>query len=253
MDVPTECHEVDTQNKVIMTVLICVVLSGSVLNIIMCRKWRKLARERRPDGIYLQIATDRMAETIHVGECHMPLDQIFQKSKKEPLLREITVTSTWGKDEVNIVWGRTVYTTDVVHYGEVTTVVLPDHLLISHEMAGELNGSYNHTKMARLVRYIGGLASVVPVDIPMISTSGWSAVGDGEWSLQDGRAMTRLSTPKIARVRGKTVPGKPTKSLSRPVENLTPRASGSGETGNRREEAETRRKELSPLYEECFV
>ena len=98
---------------------------------------------------------------------------------------------------------------------------MPDHLLISREMAGELNGNYNHTKMARLVRYIGGLASVVPVDIPMISTSGWSAVGDGEWSLQDFRAMTRLSTPKIARVRGKAVPGKPTKTSTRQVENPT--------------------------------
>ena len=65
--------------------------------------------------------------------------------------------------------------------------------------------------------------------------------------------MTRLSTPKIARVRGKTVPGKPTKSLTRPVENPTPRASGSGEAGGRREETETRRNETCPLYEECFL
>ena len=44
-------------------------------------------------------------------------------------------------------------------------------------LLGKIPGA---VRMARLLRYIGGLASVIPVGMPMISTAGWTVIGGKE-------------------------------------------------------------------------
>ena len=45
----------------------------------------------------MQIVTERLSETAYLGECLMPIDQVFQGRKVEPLIKEMYVkTHLWN-------------------------------------------------------------------------------------------------------------------------------------------------------------
>ena len=52
-------------------------------------------------------------------------------------------------------------------------------------MATALRDDPRTVRMARLLRYAGGLASVIPVGMPMISVAGWSVIGGKDLREQD--------------------------------------------------------------------
>ena len=52
-------------------------------------------------------------------------------------------------------------------------------------MATALLDDPRTVKMARLLRYNSGLASVIPVGMPMISVAGWSVIGGNDLKEQD--------------------------------------------------------------------
>ena len=146
----------------------------------------KTARKyKRTDGIYLQIVTERLSETAYLGECLMPIDQVFQKNNVEPLVRELYVKHIFGTYLVQLVWGRHLYAIETVATGSAINLTLPGSVNISKRMATALREDPRAVRMARLLRYTGGLASVIPVGMPMISTAGWSVIGGKNMKEQD--------------------------------------------------------------------
>ena len=165
--------------------LICVYLA---------RKVRKAKKYKMIDGIYVQIASQHVCETVHVGEISMPLDHVFQKKSNEPLLRDIHVSTIFNGHAARLQWGRTLYATETVSGASAIPMGLPESVRISREMAIALQGNREGIVMARLMRYIGGLATIVPMEMPMISSAGWSSVGEREMEHHQMNLEGEMST-----------------------------------------------------------
>ena len=169
----------------IMAGIICALI-GAVMVCVCLGCGLKTARKyKRTDGIYLQIVTERLSETAYLGECLMPIDQVFQKNNVEPLIRELYVKHIFGTYLVQLVWGRHLYAIETVATGRAINLTLPGSVNISKRMATALREDPRAVRMARLLRYTGGLASVIPVGMPMISTAGWSVIGGKNMKEQD--------------------------------------------------------------------
>ena len=153
-----------------------------MITLVICgyliRRIKKAKKYKMTDGVYLQVASQQVCETIHVGEVSMPLDHIFQRKGSEPLLREIHITTIYARHAARLQWARTLYATETVSGASAIPMSLPECVRVSRDLAGVLGGNREGVVMARLLRYTGGLATIVPMEMPMISSAGWSAVGD---------------------------------------------------------------------------
>ena len=169
----------------IMAGIICALIGAVVLCVWLACSLKAAKKYKRPDGIYLQIVTERLTETAYLGECLMPIDQVFQKNDEEPLIRELYVKHLFGTYIVQLVWGRQLYAIEKVALGRAINLSLPGSVNISRRMATALRDDPRTVRMARLLRYTGGLASVIPVGMPMISIAGWSVIGGKDLREQD--------------------------------------------------------------------
>ena len=163
--------------NIYVTVTICCAIGFVFMVLTLCRKLNYANRHRRPDGIYLQLATEKLLETIHLGECLLPLDQIFQKGKEQALITELEITKACGSCRAHVVWGRFLYATENLSEGKAIRLLLPGSFKLSKGMAETLINQYSITHLARLVRYYGGLASVIPLSVPSLGRAGWTAIG----------------------------------------------------------------------------
>ena len=169
----------------VMAGVICTFVGTVVLCVWLLCSLRAAKKYKRPDGIYLQLVTERLTETAYLGECLMPIDQVFQKNDEEPLIREMYVKHLCGTYLVQLVWGRQIYAIEKVALGRAISLSLPGSVNISGKMATTLREDPRTVRMARLLRYTGGLASVIPVGMPMISVAGWSVIGGKDLREQD--------------------------------------------------------------------
>jgi hypothetical protein len=251
-----QCDHLKQQRGALIAVLLCVVICAGVCVVVLYKKLRRVSKYQRPDGIYLQIATERLTETIHVGESHMPLDQVFQKGQKQPILQDLTVRSEWGQNEIRVTWGRTLYAMESAAENQGIKLIMPDILRISGSLAKELQREYSQTKIVRLVRYVGGLASVVPNDVPMMTMAGWTVVGRGTW---DREHLSVLNQNAMSR--GNRGRRPPEGTSPRPKERKSPRPTGSGERATNlptvmemMSEGGKGQEYMEPsIYEECAI
>ena len=169
----------------IMAGIICALIGAVVLCVWLACGLKAAKKHKKPDGIYLQIVTERLSETAYLGECLMPIDQVFQKNDEEPLIRELYVKHLFGTYIVQLMWGRQLYAIERVASGRAINLSLPGSVNISRKMATALRDDPRTVRMARLLRYTGGLASVIPVGMPMISIAGWSVIGGKDLREQD--------------------------------------------------------------------
>ena len=204
----------------IMAGIICALIGTVVLCVWLACGLKAARKYKRPDGIYLQIVTERLSETAYLGECLMPIDQVFQKNDVEPLVRELYVKHLFGTYLVQLVWGRQLYAIEKVASGRAINLSLPGSVNISRRMATALRDDPRTVRMARLLRYTGGLASVIPVGMPMISIAGWSVIGGKDLREQDfpefrppvvmrSRSHRGAKPPRGVRNRKKGQEGKP--------------------------------------------
>ena len=92
---------------------------------------------------------------------------------------------------------------------------LPVRINISKEMAAEL-GSYDATHLARLIRNTGGLTTVVPLGMPMITTCGWTTIGGDRLKEEE---MPELKPSRKGHQRSHKSPTHSRKSKVRSQEN----------------------------------
>ena len=163
--------------NIYVTLTVCCAVGLIFIILTLCRKLKYANQHRRPDGIYLQIATEKLLETIHLGECLLPLDQIFQKGKEQPLITELEITKACGTYRAHVIWGRFLYATENLSEGKAIRLLLPGNFKMSKGMADALTNQYSIIHLARLVRYYGGLASVIPLSVPSLGRAGWTAIG----------------------------------------------------------------------------
>ena len=189
------CEGCETAMAVLSLALIVMI----VLAIYLGKRLRYERRQKLPDGLYLQMANRDVSETIHLGDCAMPLDHVFQTEGTEPLIRDAAVSFACKGHVARLHWGRTLYSTELAAGTQAMPLPLPVSIKISRTMARALDADDGSIIMARLLRYLGGLASVVPTNIPMITPAEWSCVGQRpivmhQRSGQDhGRAMAALN------------------------------------------------------------
>ena len=169
----------------VMAGVICTLVGTVVLCVWLACSLRVAKKYKRFDGVYLQLVTERLTETTYLGECLMPIDQVFQKNDEEPLIRELYVKHLCGTYVVQLRWGRQLYAIEKVALGRAINLSLPGNVNISKKMATALRDDPRTVRMARLLRYTGGLASVIPVGMPMISVAGWSVIGGKDLKEQD--------------------------------------------------------------------
>ena len=169
----------------VMAGVICTLVGTVVLCVWLACSLRAAKKYKRSDGVYLQLVTERLTETTYLGECLMPIDQVFQKNDEEPLIRELYVKPLCGTYVVQLRWGRQLYAIEKVALGRAINLSLPGSVNISKKMATALRDDPRTVRMARLLRYTGGLASVIPVGMPMISVAGWSVIGGKDLKEQD--------------------------------------------------------------------
>ena len=181
----SDSYEGIERYNAIMAGVICIFVGTVVLCVWLACSLRAARKYRRPDGIYLQLVTERLTETTYLGECLMPIDQVFQKNDEEPLIRELYVKHLCGTYIGQLVWGRQIYAIEKVALGRAINLSLPGSVNISRRMATALREDPRTVRMARLLRYTGGLASVIPVGMPMISVAGWSVIGGKDLREQD--------------------------------------------------------------------
>ena len=193
---------------IVVLLMICVQLG---------RQLCKTRRHQMPDGIYLQIAVRHVTETIHLGECSMPLDHVYQSKATDPLLRDLKIGAVWGGYVAHMIWGRALYTTDLRSGERAVTMRLPEDITVSRDLNWALQDGRGTMAMARLLRYTGGLATTVPKGMPMISAAGWSAIG----------VRHARPTNKVEASRGGRVPGAATRPVPMPRREREPRATGS--------------------------
>ena len=156
-----------------------------------------LKRKRKNDGLYLQLVTDCMWENIKIGEACNPSEQLFLTPPHKPLIVEINLVLGCLRCEAWITWGRKLNASNVSVKREARPIVLPRSVTISKQLAHELDSEQGYIKLARLVRQVEGLTSMIPLSTPMINGDGWSTVGEdlqvAETSLQQGK---KTRTPK---------------------------------------------------------
>ena len=112
------------------------------------------------------------------------------------MIRELYVKHICGTYLIQLVWGRPLYAIEAVATGQAIDLTLPGSVNISKRMADALREDPRAMRMARLIRYTGGLASVIPVGMPMISTAGWSVIGGKSLKEQE---FPELKAPVLAR------------------------------------------------------
>ena len=124
----------------IMAGLICALIGALIVCVCLGRGLKTARKYKRTDGIYLQIVTERLSETAYLGECLMPIDQVFQGSKVEPLIRELYVKHICGTYLLQLVWGRPLffYAIEAVATGQAIDLTLPGSVNISKRMADAL-------------------------------------------------------------------------------------------------------------------
>ena len=171
---------------------VCVVMGLAIM--VLTVLWNGARRREIHDGVYLQISVSDLTETIHLGECVMPMDHLYQENSRQPLISSINVANGWGSHAATIQWTRVLYATQVVEGTQAVEMTLPSRIMITGAMARRLSGTANRGVIVRLLRYIGGLATVIPKGTPMISASGWSGIG-----VRETESRVVRSTPRIAR------------------------------------------------------
>ena len=179
------CNTGTEHHDAIMAGIICALIGAVMVCVFLGCSLKNARKYKRTDGVYLQIITERLSEIAYLGECAMPIDQVFQKNSLEPLIRELYVKHLFGTYLVQLVWGRPLYAIETVASGRAISLTLPGSVNISRSMANALREDPRAVRMARLLRYIGGLASVIPVGMPMISTAGWTVIGGREMREQE--------------------------------------------------------------------
>ena len=208
---PPTCIPTVLNNDTTLTIVSMLLVISLIICIYLIRKLRREKQHRLPDGMYLQIAARQVCETAHLGESTMPLDHLFQKTNGGPLIKDVNVSAICGRYSARIQWGRTLYATEMATGEEAVPLPLPQCVKISRTMAKALQGD-NCVIMARLLRYTGGLASVVPTEMPMISAAGWSSVGARAMAthslsaIEHQRAMADLENRPVNQRRLPNVP-----------------------------------------------
>ena len=125
----------------ILTGLVCAIFMAAGICVCLSRQLCRARKYKRTDGVYLQIVTERVSETAHLGECTMPLDQIFQGEGTQPLLMDIRVSTVCGSHVAHLKWGRPLYATEMVTGGRAITMALPECVSVSRQLARALRES----------------------------------------------------------------------------------------------------------------
>ena len=120
-----ECPiEEDTVNTQLATVSVLMVVAIAVA-IWAIRKWRQEKKKQPADGLYVQMASKRLVETIPLGESIMPLDQIFQKPNSSPLIKDANISYACRGHVARLHWGRVVYATEMASGESAIPLPLP--------------------------------------------------------------------------------------------------------------------------------
>ena len=155
----------------------CVILVMGLSIVALTIKWYRARRHKIHDGLYLQISVDDLKETLHLGECLMPMDHLYQEDSRQPLIKDVIVTSGWAGQTVELRWGRLIYATKIDEGQRDVEMTMPARVVVSARLARRLINRNCQGINVRILRYGGGLATVVPKGAPMMSASGWSGVG----------------------------------------------------------------------------
>ena len=191
----------DTQlTSVIVMLVVAIIVATWAM-----RKWRQEKKKQPADGLYVQLASKQLVETIPLGESIMPLDQIFQKPSATPLIKDANVSYACRGHVARLHWGRTVYATEMASGESAIPLPLPTTIKVSKALANVLEGDHTEAVMARLLRFSGGVSSAVPIDMPMISMAGWSPLGNRNMEVhsfrgeEHRRAIQQLNINAAAR------------------------------------------------------
>ena len=161
----------------IITGLVFAVAVLVAISVYLGLRMRRARRYKMINGLYLQLGVNQLYETVHLGECQMPLDHVFQLGDA-PLLKQINIDTVWGgRHAARLHWGRQLYATSSATGEESLPLGMPESVPVSGALASHLHGIREAVVMARLLRYSDGLATVVPLDMPMITSDGWTRVG----------------------------------------------------------------------------
>ena len=158
--------------------LIAVVMFAGSIIIILSRRIVTLKRKRKSDGLYLQLVTDSLWENIRIGEVCVPSEQLYLTPQQKPLIVEVNLVLGCLQCEAWITWGRRLNASNVSVIREARSIALPRSVTISKRLARELESEQGYIKLARLVRQVGGLTSMIPLSTPMINGDGWSTIGE---------------------------------------------------------------------------
>ena len=196
--------------------LVSVVLTALLVIIGLCRKVVILRRKYKADGLYLQVVTDHTWENIRIGEACVPSEQLFMSYPQQPLIVAISLLLGCRNCEAWITWGRKLQASNVSVKREARPVALPRSVTISNQLAHDLDSERGYIRLARLVRQIGGLTSIIPMATPMINGDGWSTIGEeirvAETSLRQNKKV-RVAKGK----KGCKGTGKSSRTLPRPL------------------------------------
>lgn len=158
--------------------LVAIVAFAILVISILGRKITTLNRKQRPDGLYLQLVTDSLWENVRIGEVCVPSEQLYLTPQQKPLIAEINLVLGCFQCEAWITWGRRLNASNVSVIREARAINLPRSVTISKRLARELEAEQGYIKLARLVRQVGGLTSMIPLSTPMINGDGWSTIGE---------------------------------------------------------------------------
>lgn len=188
--------------------LVAAVLVALIIIALLYSKIVKLRRVRRHDGLYLQLVTDNTWETVKIGLVCVPSEQLFLTPQKQPLILEINLVLGCRHSEAWITWGRRLQASNVSVKREARQILLPRSITISRRLARELESEQGYIRLARLVRQVGGLTSMIPLATPMINGDGWSTIGEnlrlvGD-SIRDSKRSRAAKGKKSATGVGKT-------------------------------------------------
>ena len=197
-----ECSEQQT----VIAILTVIMITLIIICIYMGRKLKRMSREKLPDGLYLQISSNNVAETIQLGECNMPMDHLFQSKVTQPLITNMNISYACRGHVARIKWGRTLYASETPSGERAMPLPLPCQLRVSRQLARTYNNDTVQVITARLMRYAGGLASLVPMEQPAISAAGWSTIGMPMATHYRQSTDARQPRPSTSGVRGHEVP-----------------------------------------------
>ena len=161
---------------VVITVLVA-------LACILCRRRVRRLQARFPDGLYIEVATPNMKETIHLGHSATPLDQVYLGLSPEPIMKDVVVSgiACWGLCRSQVItptWGKTLYKAAPRAGARDVPMSLPETLNVSRALAQELRSPTDRRRASvRILRYSAGLATVVPIGLPRMTLDGWRPIG----------------------------------------------------------------------------